>query len=104
VIVTISTVFVTVKRVCGNIGPMQTTARVARSTPPSRPHHAAAGLAPALGLALAPLVALGFSRFAYALLLPAMQQEFGWSFAQAGSLNTANAAGYLRQDPRTRLP
>ncbi|WP_171016005.1 YbfB/YjiJ family MFS transporter [Ramlibacter sp. 2FC] len=74
---------------------MQTTARVARDTPSSPPPQAAAGLAPALGLALAPLVALGFSRFAYALLLPAMQQEFGWSFAQAGSLNTANAAGYL---------
>ena len=53
------------------------------------------GLKDALALALAPLVALGFSRFAYALLLPPMQQEFVWSFAQAGALNTSNALGYL---------
>lgn len=53
------------------------------------------GLRVALGLALAPLVALGFSRFAYALLLPAMRQEFGWTFVQAGALNTANAIGYI---------
>jgi predicted MFS family arabinose efflux permease len=48
-----------------------------------------------LGLALGPLVALGLSRFAYALLLPAMQSDLSWSYAQAGSLNTVNAAGYL---------
>ena len=53
------------------------------------------GLPAALGLALAPLVALGFSRFAYALLLPPMQKEFGWSFLEAGALNTSNGAGYL---------
>lgn len=53
------------------------------------------GLAAALGLALAPLVALGFSRFAYALLLPPMQNEFNWSFLKAGALNTSNAVGYL---------
>ncbi len=53
------------------------------------------GLSDALALALAPLVALGFSRFAYALLLPPMRQEFAWSFAQAGALNTSNALGYL---------
>lgn len=53
------------------------------------------GLAAALGLALAPLVALGFSRFAYALLLPPMQNEFAWSFLKAGALNTSNAFGYL---------
>ncbi len=53
------------------------------------------GLGDALALALAPLVALGFSRFAYALLLPPMQQEFAWSFARAGALNTSNALGYL---------
>jgi predicted MFS family arabinose efflux permease len=53
------------------------------------------GLGAALGLALAPLVALGFSRFAYALLLPPMQGEFAWSFMKAGALNTSNAIGYL---------
>ena len=53
------------------------------------------GLGVALGLALSPLVALGFSRFAYALLLPPMQDEFAWSFVKAGALNTSNAIGYL---------
>lgn len=53
------------------------------------------GLGAALGLSLAPLVALGFTRFAYALLLPPMQQEFSWSFTAAGALNTSNAIGYL---------
>ena len=53
------------------------------------------GLGRALALALAPLVALGFSRFAYALLLPAMQAGLGWNLAQAGALNTANGVGYL---------
>jgi predicted MFS family arabinose efflux permease len=47
------------------------------------------------GLAMGPAVALGLSRFAYALLLPAMRSDLGWSFADAGALNTANAAGYL---------
>lgn len=49
----------------------------------------------ALGLALGPAVALGLARFAYGLLLPAMRTELGWSFATAGAMNTANAAGYL---------
>ncbi len=47
------------------------------------------------GLAMGPVVALGLSRFAYALLLPAMRSDLGWSYADAGSLNTANALGYL---------
>jgi predicted MFS family arabinose efflux permease len=46
-------------------------------------------------LSLAPAVANSFARFAYALLLPAMRAELGLSYAQAGSLNTANALGYL---------
>jgi predicted MFS family arabinose efflux permease len=47
------------------------------------------------GLAMGPVVALGLSRFAYALLLPEMRSDLGWSFADAGALNTANAVGYL---------
>lgn len=47
------------------------------------------------GLAMGPVVALGLSRFAYALLLAPMRSEFNWSFADAGALNTANATGYL---------
>lgn len=40
-------------------------------------------------------VSVGFSRFGYGLILPSMQQSFGWSYAQAGLLNTFNAVGYL---------
>jgi predicted MFS family arabinose efflux permease len=47
------------------------------------------------GLAMGPAVAIGLARFAYALLLPPMRADLGWSFAQAGAMNTANAGGYL---------
>lgn len=47
------------------------------------------------GLILGPATALGIGRFGYSLLLPAMRGYFGWSYATAGALNTANAAGYL---------
>lgn len=47
------------------------------------------------GLAMGPVVSLGLARFAYALLLPSMRADLGWSFADAGAMNTANAAGYL---------
>ena len=49
----------------------------------------------ALWLGLASAFALGLGRFAYALLLPPMQDSLGWSYTVAGSLNTANALGYL---------
>lgn len=49
----------------------------------------------ALILSLGAAVALGFARFSYALLLPAMRSELEWSYAAAGSMNTANALGYL---------
>lgn len=49
----------------------------------------------ALGLALGPVVALGFSRFAYALLLPPMRSDLGWNYVAAGGMNTANAIGYV---------
>ncbi|RIH88938.1 Purine efflux pump PbuE [Calidithermus terrae] len=49
----------------------------------------------AFGLALGPAVGLGLARFAYALVLPAMREDLGWSYAQAGGMNTANALGYL---------
>lgn len=44
---------------------------------------------------MGPAVALGLARFAYALLLPAMRADLHWSYADAGAMNTANAAGYL---------
>ncbi|SDY32433.1 Predicted arabinose efflux permease, MFS family [Variovorax sp. YR634] len=40
-------------------------------------------------------VSLGITRFAYALLLPPMRADLGWSYALAGGMNTANAVGYL---------
>lgn len=48
-----------------------------------------------LRLALAPAVSLGVARFAYALVLPDMRADLGWSYAEAGAMNTSNAAGYL---------
>ncbi|WP_101069017.1 YbfB/YjiJ family MFS transporter [Roseovarius salinarum] len=56
---------------------------------PARPGLVLAGLA--LGLT----VTNGFARFAYGLMLPAMKSEMGWTYAQAGWLNTANALGYI---------
>ncbi len=47
------------------------------------------------GLTLGVMVTNGFARFAYGLILPAMKSELGWSYAQAGWLNTANAIGYV---------
>lgn len=48
-----------------------------------------------MGLAMGPAIGLGLGRFAYALLLPAMRADLGWSYAVAGAMNTANAVGYL---------
>ena len=49
----------------------------------------------AAALALAAAVSLGLSRFSYALLLPPMRLDLGWSYLTAGTMNTVNAAGYL---------
>ncbi len=49
----------------------------------------------ALALSLGAAVSLGITRFAYALLLPAMRADLGWSYLLAGAMNTANALGYL---------
>ena len=59
---------------------------VARSTSP---------LWTAAALALGAAVSLGLARFSYALLLPAMRADLGWSYLTAGAMNTVNAAGYL---------
>ena len=52
-----------------------------------------------LGLAfcvsLSTAIALGFGRLGYSLVLPAMRDDLGWSYQQAGGLNTGNALGYL---------
>ena len=49
----------------------------------------------AVALALAAAVSLGLARFSYALLLPPMRADLGWSYTTAGAMNTVNAAGYL---------
>ncbi len=49
----------------------------------------------AAALALAAMVSLGLARFSYALLLPPMRADLGWSYFTAGLMNTVNAAGYL---------
>jgi predicted MFS family arabinose efflux permease len=48
-----------------------------------------------VALALAAMVSLGLARFSYALLLPPMRADLGWSYLSAGALNTVNAVGYL---------
>lgn len=52
-------------------------------------------LVAAAALALGAAVSLGLSRFSYALLLPPMRADLGWSYLTAGAMNTVNAAGYL---------
>ena len=46
-------------------------------------------------LALGAAVSLGLARFSYALLLPPMRADLGWSYFTAGFMNTLNAGGYL---------
>ncbi len=57
--------------------------------------HARRDTAVVAALALAPAIGLGIARFAYALVLPDMRADLGWSYADAGWMNTTNAAGYL---------
>ena len=57
--------------------------------------HGPTSLATAFALALGAAISLGLARFSYALLLPAMRADLGWSYFTAGAMNTANAAGYL---------
>jgi predicted MFS family arabinose efflux permease len=52
-------------------------------------------LVTAVALALAAAVSLGLARFSYALLLPPMRADLGWSYFTGGAMNTVNAAGYL---------
>ena len=49
----------------------------------------------AFGLSFGVMIALGLARFAYALVLPAMRADLGWTYAQAGTVNAGNAVGYL---------
>ena len=65
------------------------------AAPPTPPPAGGSPLWLAAGLALGPTVALGFGRFSYALLLPPMRASLGWTYTQAGAMNTANGLGYL---------
>ena len=65
------------------------------SAPAPHDHRPLPTLAVALALALAAAVSLGMARFSYALLLPPMRADLGWSYLTAGAMNTVNAAGYL---------
>jgi predicted MFS family arabinose efflux permease len=49
----------------------------------------------ALALSLGAAISLGLSRFSYALLLPPMRDDLGWTYLLSGSMNTANALGYF---------
>ena len=64
-------------------------------TPPAAPRPELPTLLVAAALALAAAISLGLSRFSYALLLPPMRADLGWSYFTAGAINTVNAAGYL---------
>lgn len=67
----------------------QLQARAGAVTSPAAP------LRTALALALGAAVSLGLARFSYALLLPPMRADLGWSYTTAGAMNTLNAAGYF---------
>lgn len=49
----------------------------------------------ALALSLGAAISLGMSRFSYALLLPPMRADLGWTYLLAGAMNTGNAFGYF---------
>ncbi len=72
-----------------------TSTRAPRNSTAADPHGVLTPLWVVVGLSMGPAVALGLARFAYALLLPSMRADLGWSYADAGTMNTANAAGYL---------
>lgn len=59
------------------------------------PDEDARALLEMLALSLGGAVALGFARFAYALLLPVMRTDLHWTFTLSGAMNAANALGYL---------
>lgn len=67
------------------------------SPPPSAPFPVSPlrSLWLAVALSMGAAISLGITRFAYALLLPPMREDLGWSYTLAGGMNTVNALGYL---------
>jgi predicted MFS family arabinose efflux permease len=49
----------------------------------------------AFALSLGAAISLGLTRFSYALLLPPMRADLGWTYLLSGSMNTGNALGYF---------
>jgi predicted MFS family arabinose efflux permease len=49
----------------------------------------------AAGLAMAPAVSMALGRFAYSLLLPGMRADLGWTYTEAGAMNTVSGVGFL---------
>ena len=48
-----------------------------------------------MGLSLGTIIGTSLVRFSYALFVPAMKLDLGWSYLVLGAMNTAHAAGYL---------
>lgn len=49
----------------------------------------------AMGLSMGTIIGTSLVRFSYALFVPAMRADLGWSYLLLGAMNTAHAAGYL---------
>lgn len=49
----------------------------------------------AMGLSIGTVIGTSLVRFSYALFVPAMRDDLGWSYLLLGAMNTAHAAGYL---------
>ncbi len=82
---------------------MSASPRCAGGSAQPRWHRGAArGLLIALLLSFGPAVSDSFARFAYALLLPAMRSDLHRNYAQSGSIDAFNAAGYLVGAPLAR--
>lgn len=67
----------------------------AAETPRTQTQSRAQLLLLAFCISLSTAIALGFGRFGYSLVLPAMRTDLSWTYKQAGGLNTGNALGYL---------
>lgn len=49
----------------------------------------------AMGLSMGTIIGTSLVRFSYALFVPAMKADLGWTYLLLGAMNTAHAAGYL---------
>lgn len=49
----------------------------------------------AIGLSMGTSLGISLARFSYALFVPTMRDDLGWSYLVLGAMNTAHALGYL---------